>query len=263
MLKWVNRGIYHLLQIMQITDRGGSFLFNSPQGMYNQGIATFALCEAYQLSEDNALKEPAQQAITFIFNAQNEQGGWGYLPKRPGDLTITGWQTLALKSADAAGLYIPAQNIVRIDDFLDSQADKSKSFYGYQGPAPKNETCTAIGLILRMFRGWPPSDPRILDGAVYLERQGISTHDIYRNYYLTLMLFHVGGRTFDEWNPRMRDSLIKSQERSGHAKGSWYFDDKWGEIGGRHYTTAMAAMTLEVYYRFSPLYQNVDKPFEF
>ncbi len=38
----VRRGVYYLLQIMQPTDRGGSFLFNSPQGMYNQGIATFA-----------------------------------------------------------------------------------------------------------------------------------------------------------------------------------------------------------------------------
>ncbi len=114
-----------------------------------------------------------------------------------------------------------------------------------------------------MFRGWPHSDPRVLDGADYLERQGISTHDIYRNYYLTLLLFHVGGRTFEEWNPRMRDSLIKSQERAGHSKGSWYFDDKWCEVGGRHYTTAMAAMTLEVYYRFSPIYLNTDKPFEY
>lgn len=259
----VNRGIYYLLQIMQPSDRGGSFLFNSPQGMYNQGIATFALCEAYQLSGDQSLKQPAQQAVTFIANAQSDQGGWGYLPKRPGDLTITGWQTMALKSADAAGLYIPAQCIVRIDEFLDSQADKSKSFYGYGAPAPKNETCTAIGLILRMFRGWQHSDPRVLDGAVYLERQGISKHDIYRNYYVTLLLFHVGGPTFDQWNPRMRDSLIKSQERSGHAKGSWYFEDKWCEVGGRHYTTAMAAMTLEVYYRFSPIYMNVDKPFEY
>lgn len=259
----VQRGIYRLLLIMEESDRGASFLFNSPQGMYNQGIATFALCEAYQLSGDEALKQPAQRAITFIVNAQNDQGGWGYLPKRPGDLTLTGWQVMALKSADAAGLYIPAQSLVRIDQFLDSQADKSRSFYGYGSPAPKNETCTAIGLILRMFRGWQHSDPRVLDGAVYLERQGISKHDIYRNYYLTLLLFHVGGRTFDEWNPRMRDSLINSQEKVGHAKGSWYFDDKWSEVGGRHYTTAMAAMTLEVYYRFSPIYLNVDKPFEF
>lgn len=259
----VNRGVYYLLTIMQESDRGGSFLFNSPQGMYNQGIATFALCEAYQLSHDESLKQPAQRAVTFIVYAQNDQGGWGYLPKRPGDLTLTGWQTMALKSADAAGLYIPAQCIVRIDQFLDSQADKSKTFYGYGSPAPKNETCTAIGLILRMFRGWQHSDPRVLDGAVYLERQGISKHDIYRNYYLTLLLFHVGGRTFDEWNPRMRDSLINSQERSGHAKGSWYFEDKWCEVGGRHYTTAMAAMTLEVYYRFSPIYLNTDKPFEY
>ncbi len=209
----VNRGVYFLLQIMQETERGGSFLFNSPQGMYNQGIATFALCEAYQLSQDDSLKKPSQLAVNFIVYAQNDQGGWGYLPKRPGDLTLTGWQTMALKSADAAGLYIPAQNIVRIDQFLDSQADKSKTFYGYQGPAPKNETCTAIGLILRMFRGWPHSDPRVLDGAVYLQKQGISTHDIYRNYYLTLLLYHVGGRTFNEWNRAC--ATRSSNRRSG------------------------------------------------
>ena len=259
----VNRGIYYLLTIMEETERGGSFMFSSPQGMYNQGIATFALCEAYQMTQDESLKLPAQRAVNFIVYAQNDLGGWGYLPKRPGDLTLTGWQTMALKSADSAGLYIPAQSVVRIDKFLDSQCDKAKIFYGYQVPTPKNETCTAIGLILRMFRGWQHSDPRVLDGAVYLERQGISTHDIYRNYYLTLLLYHVGGRTFDEWNPRMRDSLINSQEKSGHAKGSWYFDDKWCEVGGRHYTTAMAAMTLEVYYRFSPIYLNTDKPFEY
>ncbi len=259
----VKRGLYYLLQIMQESDRGGSLLFNSPRGMYNQGIATFALCEAYQLSGDESLKEPAQRAVMFIVNAQNDQGGWGYLPKQPGDLTLTGWQTMALKSADAAGLYIPATSIVKIDQFLDSQGDKNKTFYGYGAPAPKNETCTAIALILRMFRGWPHSDPRVLTAAGYLERQGVSSHDIYRNYYLTLLLYHVGGRTFEEWNPRMRDALIQSQSRDGHAKGSWYFDDPWCEVGGRLYATAMAAMTLEVYYRFSPIYLNSDKPFEF
>ena len=31
-----------------------------------------------------------------------------------------------------------------------------------------------------------------------------------------------------------------------------------GDIGGRLYTTAMCAMTLEVYYRYMPLYEKVD-----
>lgn len=258
----VKKGIYYLLQIMEETPQGGSFLYSSPQGMYNQGIASFALCEAYQLSRDQSLRGPCQRAVDFIAHAQNEMGGWGYLPKRPGDLTITGWQTMALKSADGAELYIPAHTIVRIDKFLDSQTDGEKIFYGYGAPG-KSETCTAIGLLLRLFRNWPHSDPRVLAGVQYLEDQGISVHDIYRNYYVTLLLFHVGGPAFQGWNPRMRESLVMSQSRTGHSAGSWYFDDKFGETGGRLYTTAMAAMTLEVYYRFSPLYLNADRPFEY
>ena len=258
----VKKGVYFLLQVMEETSHGGSFLYSSPQGMYNQGVASFALCEAYQLSRDESLRGPATKAIQFIVYAQNDQGGWGYLPKRPGDLTITGWQTMALKSADGAEIYIPAHTIVRIDKFLDSQTDKEKIFYGYTAPG-KSETCTAIGLLLRLFRNWPNSDPRVLSGVAFLEDQGISAHDIYRNYYATLLMYHVGGPTFQAWNPRMRDSLVRTQNRAGHAKGSWYFDDKYGEVGGRLYTTAMAAMTLEVYYRFSPIYLNSERPFEF
>ncbi len=60
----------------------------------------------------------------------------------------------------------------------------------------------------------------------------------------------------------MREFLIRSQSQSGHEAGSWYFEDTFAQEGGRLYTTAMSCMTLEVYYRFSPLYQQADKPFE-
>lgn len=262
----IKRGIYYLTQTMELTPHGGSFMFSHHQGMYNQGVATFALCEALQLSKDDSLRDHCQKAVNFIAFAQNETGGWGYLPKAPGDLTITGWQTMALKSADGAHLYIPAHTIVRIDKFLDSQTDAEKILYGYSRPSTpdsRNPTCTAIGLLLRLFRGWPTSDPRILTGVNHLEKQGISGHDIYRNYYTTLLLFHVDARIFQNWNPNMRDSLVRSQMRSGHAAGSWHFEDKFGDVGGRLYTTAMAAMTLEVYYRFSPIYLNAEQPFEY
>ena len=53
----------------------------------------------------------------------------------------------------------------------------------------------------------------------------------------------------------MREHLIDTQDQSrGHARGSWYFPDKHGQVGGRLYTTAMAVMTLEIYYRYLPLY---------
>ncbi len=260
--KTVHKGVYYLLQVLEETPQGGSFLYQSDRGMYNHGIAAFALCEAYQLSRDKDLKRPAEQAIEFIVNAQSYQGGWGYTPKKPGDLTISGWQAMALKSAFAAEIEVPTSTLRRMSQFLDTQADERGVMYGYGTPTAKSTTCTSIGMMLRMMLGTGHTDPRILEGSTYLLQLGPSNNDIYFNYYATLALFHVGGGFWKEWNPLIREHLIASQARDGHERGSWYFDNAYGKEGGRLYTTAMAAMTLEVYYRFSPLYQQAEAPFE-
>jgi len=52
--------------------------------------------------------------------------------------------------------------------------------------------------------------------------------------------------------------LVATQVKSGHERGSWHFPDRWGDVGGRLYTTAMCAMTLEIYYRYIPLYETID-----
>jgi hypothetical protein len=257
----VRKGIYFLLQILEETPQGGSFLYQSERGMYNHGIAAFALCEAYQLSQDPELRRAAQQAVNFIDHAQNYQGGWGYLPKQPGDLTLSGWQIMALKSAFAAKLDIPSNTILLIDPFLDTQQAPSGIHYGYGKPGT-SPTCTAIGQLIRLFRGMSHTDPRVLAGASYLQKLGRSNGDAYYNYYSTLFLFHVGEPFWREWNATMREHLVATQSQSGHETGSWYFENVYGREGGRLYTTAMCAMTLEVYYRFSPLYQQAEVPFE-
>jgi hypothetical protein len=38
--------------------------------------------------------------------------------------------------------------------------------------------------------------------------------------------------------------------------GSWDPDPVWGMHGGRVYATALAAMTLEVYYRYLPMHRQ-------
>lgn len=256
----VKAAIYYLVQIQQDTPQGGSFLHGCDRGMYNHGIAAFALCEAFQMTGDDDLHKPAQDAINFIASAQNLAGGWGYLPKQPGDLTLSGWQVMALKSAAAAGLYVRPDVILRIDKFLDSQTNQEAVYYGYSKPG-KSPTCTAIGLLLRLFRNWPNSDPRVLQGIAYLRKIGVTNNDAYYNYYTTLLLFHTGGTNWIEWNARMRDYLVSTQRTSGHESGSWYFENAFGKEGGRLYTTAMCAMTLEVYYRFAPLYLQADQDF--
>jgi hypothetical protein len=86
---------------------------------------------------------------------------------------------------------------------------------------------------------------------------------MYYNYYATQVLHHFAGDRWQAWNLKMRDGLVASQEKKGHARGSWFMNDPFVDRGGRLYCTAMATMILEVYYRHLPIYRedSVTKAF--
>jgi hypothetical protein len=49
---------------------------------------------------------------------------------------------------------------------------------------------------------------------------------------------------------------VESQIADGPQVGSWDPDNEWGGYGGRVYSTALAAMCLEVYYRYLPVVER-------
>jgi hypothetical protein len=248
----VHRGLYYLRNRMFIGPEGGDLQEGT---MYAQGIAAIALCEAYALTRDAELLMPAQRAIDFICHAQHSAGGWRYYPGQPGDTTVFGWQMMALKSAVMAGLDVPSPTIALAERFLDSVQADDGSQYGYLRPG-KDPGPTAIGLLIRMYTGWPREDSRLGRGVAVLARHGPSPTDMYFNYYATQVLHHYDGPSWPQWNEPMRDHLIRTQATTGHERGSWFFEDRHGVQGGRLYTTAMCVMILEVYYRHMPLYDT-------
>ena len=92
-------------------------------GMYAHGLATIAICEAYGMTADPALGKSAQRAINFIVAAQSDNGGWRYQPREGGDTSVVGWQVMALKSGQMAGLDIPAVTVYRTIKFLEKGND--------------------------------------------------------------------------------------------------------------------------------------------
>src|SRR5262245_18453472 len=81
-------------------------------GMYAHGLATIAICEAYGLSQDAKLRQPAQLAINYIVEAQDPVGCcWRYRPKERDDTSVVGWQVMALKSGQMSGLYVPEKTM--------------------------------------------------------------------------------------------------------------------------------------------------------
>jgi hypothetical protein len=239
-------------------------LFEQGGQMYGHGLATIALCEAYGMTRDRFLKEPAQACIHFIAEAQDPLGGgWRYLPRQPGDTSVVGWQVMALKSAQMAYLNVPDGTLRKASYFLDRVQGDKGAVYGYQQPERGRPATTAIGLLCRMYMGWRADYQPLERGVHGLSALGPSTdtsrlrNNMYYNYYATQVMHHFGGPEWERWNKVLRDYLVESQQTKGHERGSWFFDgnDLGAPAGGRLYCTAMAAMTLEVYYRYMPLYR--------
>ena len=90
----------------------------------------------------------------------------------------------------------------------------------------------------------------------YLAKLGPSENNLYFNYYASQIMRHNGGEKWEHWNKQLRDYLIQTQAKQGQERGSWQFREKHSLGAGRLYNTAMAIMTLEVYYRFLPLYDD-------
>ena len=83
--------------------------------MYCHAMATCALSEAYAMSrDDRRLQAAVRRAIGYTLRAQDRaSGGWRYRPSDPGDTSQLGWQVMALKSGQLAGIEIPEQHAQR------------------------------------------------------------------------------------------------------------------------------------------------------
>ncbi len=261
----VRRGIDFLLR-SQAAD--GSLFGNSTlyAQMYCHSMATFALAEAQAMSGDRRLEPAVTKAVNYSLAAQNAgTGGWRYRPGDTGDTSQMGWQIMSLASAKRAGIRIPDQTWNRIDRFLRSvRRGNFGGLASYRPDSPFSTSMTAESLychlVLEEMNGLHFAEPaaneatdQILTVLPTAERV-----NLYYWYYATLALHHrqqvdnSAAVAWHAWNDALTTALLSTQVTSGDQAGSWNTNCLWGGYGGRVYTTALAAMCLEVYYRYAP-----------
>lgn len=257
----VEKGLRWLIKDQQ---PDGGFSGPDFRMMYGHGQATIALCEAYAMTHDSFLREPAQKAVDFVVAAQNQIGGWRYVPgQTPGDTSVFGWQMMALRSAKMAYLEVPDRTFELANSYLDrAQVDEYGSRYTYQPSSSgrAEAAMTAEGLLCRQYSGWQPNEPGIAPGVEYLMRENFPNPErpnIYYWYYGTQVIHHIGGPDWAMWNATVRDAVIDSQHKRGHMAGSWDVVGPQTSSGGRLYMTAMSICILEVYYRHLSLYSEM------
>ena len=258
----VQRGLQWLTKQQQ---KNGELSIPKPANsrMYSHGVATIALCEAYAMTNDASLKDPAQRALDFIVAAQHKQlGGWRYNPGDSPDTSVVGWQVMALKSGLMANLKVPPETLLGARKWLDRVGGKGNNLgqFGYMNPTDLKPEMSAEGLLCLQYLDVSRDDPVLQAGASYLAKTlpRKNTHSSYYWYYGSQFMYHMQGDPWKKWNDAMKPILIDSQISAGHEAGTWAPTDNWEKSGGRLLSTSLRILILEVYFRHLPLYQITE-----
>ena len=163
---------------------------------------------------------------------------------------------MALHSAAQLGFEIPrttrdgALRYVRI-----ASAGRHRGLGSYTPGSHSTPAMTAELLFSRILLADEISPEAEEEASRYLARHAPSEHgaDFYGWYYASLSLMQLQNEAWKGWNERTRETLVRMQQQGGEDDGCWHTNITWGERGGRVYSTALACLTLQVYYRYLPV----------
>jgi hypothetical protein len=247
--------------------------------IYDHAIATYAMCEAFGLSGYQLLRPAAQRGIDYLEQHRNPYGVWRYQPRDgDNDTSVTGWCIMAYEAGRHFGLQVNTGALQLAATWLDSVTDAS-GMHGYSKlgepsarkpgdhatrfPVDRGAAMTAVGLFCRYFLGQEPKEKPVMLAAAKLLLQkppnwdaAAGSIDHYYWYYATYALYQVGGPQWIAWQKRLEPALLQHQHKSPtepNLRGSWDPAGAWGEDGGRVYSTAILALTLQANFRYTRL----------
>ena len=274
----VAKGVEWLLSVQKRGgEQSGDFYDSQQEGenasFYAHAQATMALAELLVLEPTPRLRQAVEAGLGYIHAAQHPRtGGWKYRAGSEGDLSVFGWQLLALQTGRMAGLQPPPGVLERASGFLDLVQLENGSRYRYEPTSRSGSTAmTAEGLLCRQYLGWPADHPALRDGVRFLleepqrPRWQAGRRNVYQWYYTAQVLHNLQGEEWRTWEEELRRELVLNQVKSGRqALGSWHprqppgHPDENADKGGRLYLTCLCVLCLEVNYRHLPLYQLAD-----
>ncbi len=230
-------------------------------GVYEHAIATYAMSEAYGLCRIPDLKERMEKGAALIVNGQQPGGIWDYNYKKAErrDLSVSGWQVQALKAAFINGAETKSlheaieKSVTGIKNMQGADSGK----FGYNEAGKGSDGLTGVGVLCLQLIGHA-KDKEVALGVKAMadyecDWKNPTKWPMYSWYYVTQAKFQSGGGTWNSWNSKFAPVITKNQCEDGHWDSPEAGETKQGPV----YSTCLAALTLQVYYRFLPTYAPV------
>ena len=245
----IDRVIDYILANM---DTNGIFGKTTGGYMYSHGICTLFLTEVSGMVDDvrqEKIDELLPKAVQVIITAQGDGGGWQYeATKGEHDLSISGWQLMALRSARLSGAQVPPTSIKKAVKYVLDHNDPKMGTFGYSDRQANSVTLTGAGILCLELCGEhgnaviARSGSYLMDVYKQLPQQG---HAEYGLYYTSQGLFQIGGVAWSGFSKWMYEYWIPKQK----------VDGSFGD-GDTTYKTSMTLLAFAVPYRMLPIYQR-------
>ena len=241
--------------------------------MYGHGITTLMLAEMSGMGvddkQDAMIRDKCKLGVELILRAQAMRkdplstGGWQYEPDSAGsDLSVTCWQTMALRAAQNAGIEVPRQAIDNVVGYMKrmympvggKRGPNIPGGFGYSGPATTTST-TAEGLLAMQVCGQYDAEETLAAANLLfqVDLKADKRWFFYTMYYYAQGMYQRGGKYAEAAERLVPEILLPLQQREG-----WWQCPDNDEVGtgGKTYTTSLAVLALAVKNHFLPIYQR-------
>ncbi|MCD0459889.1 squalene--hopene cyclase [Roseiconus lacunae] len=215
---------------------------------YCHSMAALAVCEDAVMTGDPSAVECARRALAHTKRMQHPvTGGWRYTRGDPGDLSQLGWQAMVLHAGKRAGVPVEQETFAGVDRFLRSVRVGRGGLACYRPGEQISRTMTAEALAIRLLNGEavPPAEVDEAERYLLQRPPGVGQDNYYYWYYATMALHQLQDDAWSQWNTALKQRVLSTQR----PDGSWPNTSLWGGYGGTVYSTAMATLCLETYYR--------------
>ncbi len=232
--------------------------------MYHHGICTLMLAEVAGMTQGKLAQDvrvKLEKAVAVVLKAQrkngNAAGGWRYrVVGTDADMSVTGWQLLALRAAKNLGCDVPTERIDMAVDYIKRSRDPRTGGFAYTPGGGYTIPCTGTGILGLEICGRDRHHSReaLRAGAFLIKHppQWNSAHFFYAVYYCSQATFQLGNNYWNFYRPQLHKVLLDNQQ----GNGCWIDTSGYGPS----YGTAMSVLALTVEYRFLPIYQRGEEP---